>query len=88
VFQKRALPDDMVRFAIGAGELDNGAVKLFSLLVRLGFADASGEARRTIRQGAVRLNGVKQEDPGAEIFPQEGDVIQVGRRRFAKLNLS
>jgi tyrosyl-tRNA synthetase len=36
----------------------------------------------------VKLNGVKQEDPNGEIQPQEGDIVQVGKRKFAKLTLA
>ncbi|AIQ46763.1 tyrosyl-tRNA synthetase [Paenibacillus sp. FSL R7-0273] len=87
VFQQRALPEEIGTFRLDAAELEDGVLKLARLLVVLGFAESGSEARRQIGQGAVRLNGVKQGDPGAAILPQEGDIIQVGKRRLARLSL-
>jgi len=88
VFQQRALPDDIETFAIPADELDKGAIKLVKLLTLVNFAGSNGEAKRSIQAGSVKLNEVKQEDPNAEIKPQEGDILQVGKRKFAKLTLA
>ncbi|WP_410511634.1 tyrosine--tRNA ligase [Paenibacillus sp. BR2-3] len=88
VFQQRALPDDIETFAIPADELENGTIKLVKLLTLVNFAGSNGEAKRSIQQGSVKLNEVKQEDPNAEITPQEGDILQVGKRKFAKLTLA
>ncbi|WP_019911492.1 tyrosine--tRNA ligase [Paenibacillus sp. HW567] len=88
VFQKRALPNDIATFAIPEAELENGAIKLVRLLTLLGFADSNSEARRSIVQGSVKLNEVKQEDPNGKYIPQEGDIIQMGKRKFAKLSVS
>lgn len=87
VFQQRALPEDIETYTIEAKELDIGAMKLYRLLTLLGFADSNGEARRSIRQGAVKLNGVKLENPNGDVYPQHGDIIQMGKRKFAKLIL-
>jgi len=88
VFQQRALPEDIEIFSIPAEELDNGAIKLIKLLTLVGFSGSNGEAKRSIQQGSVKLNEEKQEDPNAEFTPQEGDIIQVGKRKFAKLTLN
>jgi tyrosyl-tRNA synthetase len=88
VFQQRALPDDIETFAVPADELENGAIKLVKLLTMVNFAGSNGEAKRSIQAGSVKLNEVKQEDPNAEITPQEGDILQVGKRKFAKLTLA
>ncbi|MNE96159.1 tyrosyl-tRNA synthetase [compost metagenome] len=52
-----------------------------------GFAESNSEARRLIVQGAVKLNGVKQTDTGGSVQLQEGDIIQVGKRKLARLSL-
>lgn len=88
VFQQRALPDDIEIFAVPATELEDGTIKLVKLLTLLGFAGSNGEAKRSIQQGSVKLNEVKLEDPNADLTPQEGDILQVGKRKFAKLTLS
>ncbi|MBY9082318.1 tyrosine--tRNA ligase [Paenibacillus sp. HN-1] len=88
VFQQRALPEDVETIAIPAGELTDGAIRLTRLLQVIGFAASGGEAKRSIQQGAVKLNEEKLTDPNADITPQDGDIIQVGKRKFAKLTLS
>jgi tyrosyl-tRNA synthetase len=41
-----------------------------------------------IKQGAAEIDGTKIDDPNAEITPRDGMVIQVGKRKFAKLKVS
>ncbi|CAH1190741.1 Tyrosine--tRNA ligase [Paenibacillus auburnensis] len=88
VFQQRVLPDDIEAHTLPADMLVNGTLALVKLLTLLGFADSNSEARRSIQQGAVKLNGMKLEDPNRVIKPQDGDIVQVGKRKFAKLSLS
>lgn len=87
VFQQRALPEDIELCDIPENELQGGAIRLVRLLTLIGFASSNSEARRSIQQGAVKLNEVKIEDPHAEIAVRDGDIIQAGRRKFAKLRL-
>ncbi|MDQ0193130.1 tyrosine--tRNA ligase [Paenibacillus wynnii] len=87
VFQQRALPEDIEIYAVPAVELENGTIKLVKLLTLVGFSGSNGEAKRSIQQGSVKLNEEKQEDPNAEFTPQEGDILQVGKRKFARLTL-
>ncbi|MGG4045537.1 tyrosine--tRNA ligase [Paenibacillus favisporus] len=87
VFQQRALPEDIELRDIPANELQGGAIRLVRLLTLIGFASSNSEARRSIEQGAVKLNEVKIEDPHAEIAVRDGDIVQAGRRKFAKLRL-
>jgi tyrosyl-tRNA synthetase len=55
----------------GAGELAEG-VDLVALLVEIGLARSKGDARRSIEQGAVSVNG-RRAEPGAAVG--EGDVL-------------
>lgn len=87
VFQKRALPDQIEEMEVPASELEGGAVKLTRLLVALGLQASGSEARRSIQQGAVRINEEKWSDPNADYVPADGDVLQVGKRKFVKLKL-
>ncbi|GIO97837.1 tyrosine--tRNA ligase [Paenibacillus lautus] len=88
VFQQKALPEDIEDYIVPEGELDEGKMTLIKLLTLLGFAASNGEARRSIQQGAVKWNGEKCSDTHGEIVPQDGDVVQVGKRKFARLKLS
>jgi len=56
-------------------------------LVQLGLATSNSEAKRSIQQGAVRINGDKIVDPDISLSLDDGTVIQVGKRRFAKVRI-
>ena len=60
---------------------------IVDLITNAGFANTNGEARRFIRGGAVRLDGEVVEDERLSL-PVEaltGSVLQVGKRRYARL---
>jgi len=48
---------------------------------------SGGEAKRKIKQSAVRIDGVKISDPNAEITPKDDMIVQVGKRKFARLKI-
>lgn len=85
VFQKRALPEDIEELGLPESELADGSIRITKLLTLLGLQPSVSEARRSIQQGAVRLNEEKLTDPNGEIAPKNGDVIQVGKRKFARI---
>lgn len=81
VFQARALPADMPEMAWPDAE----PIWIVALLVKLGFAGTNGEARRLIQSGGVRINEAKVVDTDAQITIADGMVVQVGKRKFARL---
>nr|WP_237690638.1 tyrosine--tRNA ligase [Paenibacillus caui] len=85
VFQQRALPDDIEEARIAASEFDEGEIRLIKLITLVGFASSNAEAKRSIQQGAVKINEEKLTDIGAAVAVQTGDILQVGKRKFAKL---
>jgi len=87
VFQQRALPDQIDEVELPRSELAEDGMKIFQLLVRLGLAASNGEARRSVTQGAVRINEVKIADPNGSVPVADGDIVQVGKRKFAKIKL-
>ncbi|WP_059052284.1 tyrosine--tRNA ligase [Paenibacillus senegalimassiliensis] len=87
VFQQRALPEDIEDKEIPASELEDGKIRLMKLLTLIGFAASNGEAKRSIQQGAVKLNEEKLTDPNAELELAGGEIIQVGKRKFARLTV-
>jgi tyrosyl-tRNA synthetase len=87
VFQQGALPEDIAEVEVPAGELEEGRIRVIKLLVLLGLQNSNGEARRSIEQGAVRINGERVLDIHAETAPRDGDIVQVGKRKFAKIKL-
>ena len=63
-------------------------VKLFYLLNATGLCASSGEGRRQIKGGAVRLDGEKVTDMNAEFQSADdltGKTLQVGKKKFIRL---
>lgn len=87
VFQQGALPSDIEEKEVPAAELEQGTIRIVKLLTLLGMASSNGEAKRSIQQGGVRINEVKVDDPNAEPALGDGDIVQVGKRKFAKVKL-
>ncbi len=88
VFQKRALPDDIEEVELDSSHLEAGSLSIIKLLVSLSLQASNGEARRSVEQGAVKLNEQKLTDIHAQIAPVDGDILQVGKRKFVKIKLT
>ncbi len=82
VFAQNQLPDDIAEIAI-----DAEAIAAAKLLTHCDLVASGGEAKRSIKQGGVRINEEKVTDPQAQIVPADGMVVQVGKRKFAKLKV-
>lgn len=59
VFQKRALPEDIEEMPISGNLLEAGQISIVKLLVSLGLQASNAQARRSIEQGAVKINEAK-----------------------------
>jgi tyrosyl-tRNA synthetase len=58
------------------------------VLQRTGLTSSTSEALRMLRQGAVRIDGERAEDPKLELPAGGGShVLQVGKRRFARVRI-
>ncbi|MDG0871341.1 hypothetical protein L5D93_01875 [Paenibacillus thiaminolyticus] len=42
---------------------------------------------RSSQRGGARINEVKIDDPNAELMHGDGDIVQAGKRKFAKVKL-
>lgn len=56
---------------------------MIEVLVKAGLTTSNSEARRMLEQGGVKVNQQKVES--AEVSLKPGDLIQVGKRKFAKV---
>ena len=54
------------------------------MLVEAGLASSKSEARRLVQQGGVSVDREKQSDP-TTLFQVGSQLIQVGKRRYAKV---
>jgi tyrosyl-tRNA synthetase len=87
VFQQRALPSDIPEVSVEASAYENGAANIVNLVFELKLADSKGEARRMVQQGAVKVNEEKVTDINQAVKLEDGMVVQVGKRKFAKVKL-
>jgi tyrosyl-tRNA synthetase len=96
VFKEHKIPDNIVSITFpalkseasgtqGAATRTNSKIWIVKLLVDHGFASTNGEARRLISQGGVSIDNKKYTDPAQEISLQDGMILKVGKRRFAKI---
>lgn len=86
VFRRGDIPEDIPLVTVPAEELDGpGQIWVVKLLVLAGLVGSSSEARRMIKQGAVKLDGVRIEEENAQVELASERVIQVGKRKFAKV---
>lgn len=83
VFKQRELPADVPEVVITLGQ----EVHLPALLNELGLVASNGEGRRMIDQGGVKIDGLPV-TPGTYDMAEEavsGKILQVGKRRFARV---
>jgi tyrosyl-tRNA synthetase len=84
-FQLRAsggIPQDIPEIALRGAPLAIG-----SLLRQANLAPSSSEALRLVEQGGVRIDGAAVSDKGLKL-PAGAYVVQVGKRKFARVTLA
>jgi len=83
LFVQHAEPDEIEDVAFAP---DNGAVHLPALIADA-FGRTRSDARRLLAQGAVKLDGepLAAEDLDVPLDELDGCVLQLGKRRFARL---
>jgi tyrosyl-tRNA synthetase len=84
-FQQGALPEHIDEVTLQATD---GAIGIGHLLRNAGLVASTSEAMRQIRQGAVRVDGQRIEDAGLVLAAGGTYLLQVGKRRIAKVHLS
>ena len=83
-FQRGILPDDMPEVVIAS---EGGECLLAQALKQAGLTPSTSEALRMIQQGAVRLDGEKVLSKEVALSAGSRVVVQVGKRRFARLEI-
>ena len=86
VFGSRELPEEIPDVTLGRDRLRGGRIRLARLLVETGLADSNTDARRLISQGGVSLDRSRVHED-LEVEVRDGLLVQVGRRRFARVRL-
>lgn len=83
-FQKGALPDDLPEVSV---DIEKADLPIANLLKNAGLVESTSEAFRMIQQGGVKIDGIKVEDRNLLISKGTIAVIQVGKRKFAKVTV-
>ncbi|NMH59754.1 tyrosine--tRNA ligase [Alteromonas ponticola] len=83
-FQKNAIPDEMPEFTFA---LSAEGVGLGNVLKDAELVGSTSDAMRMVKQGAVKIDGEKVEDPRLQLTEAGEAVYQVGKRKFARITL-
>ncbi len=81
-FRDGAMPEDMPEVNVAGAPIG-----ILKLLREAGLVASGSEAQRNLEQGGVRIDGVKIEDKALQLQPGIY-VLQVGKRKFARVTLS
>lgn len=81
IHKGNAIPDDAPNFKI-----EDDSMGVLNLLTSIGAFSSNGEARRMIQNGGVKLNGEKLNEPITDVDIIKEMVVQVGKRKFFKIN--
>ena len=84
-FKNNETPEDMPEFVLAP---EGEKVMLCKVLTEAGLTKSNSEGRRSIQGGGVKVNGEKISDENQEIDCAGEYVIQVGKRRFAKVRFA
>lgn len=83
-FQKGALPEEIEEIRLS---VPSQGIGVANLLKSAGLAPSTSEALRLLQQGGVRVDGSRVERRDATFKPGAIHILQVGKRRFARVVL-
>ncbi|MDX1432448.1 MAG: tyrosine--tRNA ligase [Gammaproteobacteria bacterium] len=83
-FRRGVLPDDMPERVVQSVD---GRLPIANVLKEAGLTRSSSEALRMIRQGALRIDGERCEDEALSLPGGATHVLQLGKRRFARVRV-
>ena len=83
-FQKGAMPDEMPEKSLQSA---TGTATISWVLKQADLTKSTSDARRMVQQGAVRIDGERIDDVDFELQAGACHVIQVGKRKFARITI-
>ena len=83
-FQKGQMPDDIASLSL---KIESKSIPLVNLLKDSEMTSSTSEAMRLIKQGGVKIDSVKVDDPKLEIQKGSEAIYQVGKRKFLKIKI-
>jgi len=83
-FRQGAMPERIPELTLRG---DDDGIGVAHALREAGLVASTSEALRMLRQGAVRIDGERVEDRERRLPPGSCQVLQVGKRRFARVSV-
>jgi len=83
-FKQGAIPDNLPEVSL---KVEDGTLSIAQILKLAGLSAGTSEAMRMIDQGGVKLNGEKVADKKLLLPKGQTVILQVGKRKFAKVTL-
>ena len=83
-FRHGAVPEDLEEHVI---DVPTDGAAIGQILKSSGVCPSTSDALRMIEQGGVRVDGEKVSDKNLRLAPGSTYVLQVGKRKFAKVTL-
>ncbi|ADL11953.1 tyrosine--tRNA ligase [Acetohalobium arabaticum] len=87
VFKDGELPEDIPQVELSSDRLEDGELWIVKLVAATGLVDSNSQARRMIKQGAVKIDGEKYDKMNLDLEVEDGMIIQIGKKRFAEIIL-
>ena len=82
-FKKGQLPDEINEVTLIVGEK---GLAIANILKEVGLTSSTSDAYRMIKQGAVKIDSIKVHQRNLVITAGHEHIIQVGKRKFAKIS--
>ncbi len=79
------MPDEIPETSLAT---EDGKLGLLNLLKGAGLVSGTTEARRMVKQGAVKIDGERVDNERLEIESGTTHIYQVGKRKFARVTLA
>jgi tyrosyl-tRNA synthetase len=83
-FRQGALPEDMPEISVPAPA---GSLPIANVIKEAGLTGTTSEALRMIQQGGVKLDGEKLSDKALQLAKGSSVVLQIGKRKFARVKI-
>lgn len=83
-FKHGAVPDEMDEVQLVATA---SQIQIANILKDAGLTVSTSEAMRMVKQGAVKIDGEKVSDPKLAVAVGSTHVVQVGKRKYARVSI-
>ncbi len=83
IFKEKGIPDNIPLIKVSPEDKD---IKITNFLKKYELTESTSEASRIIKGKGLKINNVVIDDFNYQYTPKKGDIIQVGKKKFAKVD--